>query len=105
MRHSVRYHDFYKEVNINQEYGTNMILKAIRTPKPPPDKPEAPVIVVDFGLKECILANKSVHSLSGSSKCYSHHNCSVVIIHQNLSVECQDIVDRKMCHHIVDKVL
>jgi hypothetical protein len=65
MRHSVRYHDFYKEVNINQEYGTNMILKAIRTPKPPPDKPEAQVIVVDFGLKECILANKSVHSLSG----------------------------------------
>jgi hypothetical protein len=67
MRHSVRYHDFYKEVNINQEYGTNMILKAIRTPKPPPDKPEAQVIVVDFGLKECILANKSVHSLSGST--------------------------------------
>jgi hypothetical protein len=22
-----------------------------------------------------------------------------------LGVECQDIVDRKMCHHIVDKVL
>jgi len=27
------------------------------------------------------------------------------LVMERLVVECQDIVDRKMCHHIVDKVL